>query len=318
MNAVPDDAQEAIELMMRGVSQERLSAFATKLSDFYRQKVPNLPPLKTFEEHLAYLCFRLPATYAALLEVFSRVPGSPQTMLDLGAGPGTAFLAATTQFETKIKATLVERDPIFIDMGKKIIPDPTVTWLQADLNSFETAEKFDLVTISYALGELPTQLFGKVVEFALARTKGHLVIVEPGTPRGYETIITARRILLEKGASCVAPCPHNRSCPIQAGDWCHFATRLPRSRLHRNIKGATLGFEDEKFSYIVMTPETIFQEPYDRIIRAPLHRSGHVHTTLCTYDATIEQKTISRRDKDLFAFAKKAEWGDTLPCILLE
>ena len=37
-------------------------------------------------------------------------------------------------------------------------------------------------------------------------------------------------------------------------DWCHFAARLDRSRAHRQSKHAALGWEDEKFAYVIATP----------------------------------------------------------------
>jgi hypothetical protein len=33
-------------------------------------------------------------------------------------------------------------------------------------------------------------------------------------------------------------------------EWRHFATRFERSSLHRCIKNAELGHEDEKYSYV--------------------------------------------------------------------
>ena len=94
-----------------------------------------------------------------------------------------------------------------------------------------------------------------------AKTRDTLLIVEPGTPAGYRRIIALREQLIASGAHVAAPCPHDGKCPLTAPDWCHFTQRLPRSRAHRQIKGAELPFEDEKFIYVALT-------------RAPLARAS--------------------------------------------
>ena len=86
-----------------------------------------------------------------------------------------------------------------------------------------------------------------------ARTRDTLVIVEPGTPAGYRRIIAMREQLIALGADVAAPCPHRKGCPLAPPDWCHFSQRLPRSQAHKQIKGAELAFEDEKFAYVAMS-----------------------------------------------------------------
>ena len=320
MNALPDSVQEVIEGMMQGVSLERLSTAREKLSGLYKQKIQGLPELKTKDDHLAYLAFRLPATYAALLDIFGRLKerlpdNSIQSLLDFGAGPGTALLAAQTTFDSILTATLIERDSFFIEMGKKLtasLAPFNVNWSQQEFKNLNIEGQFDLSVISYALCELETSLVDSLLDYAFEKTKKALVLVEPGTPRGYETIIYARTRLLQKGGTILAPCPHNKACPIPEGDWCHFSTRLPRSRLHRTIKGAELGYEDEKFSYIVIAKEPQEAQRVDRIIRRPFRGSGFMKFELCTHEGTLQQKTISRKNKELYPLAKKADWGDVL------
>jgi ribosomal protein RSM22 (predicted rRNA methylase) len=77
------------------------------------------------------------------------------------------------------------------------------------------------------------------------------------------------------------------------------------------LKEGSLGYEDEKFCYLIAskTPGALFS---NRIIRHPLKQSGHVRLTLCTDQGKIEEKTISRKDKSLYRQARDSEWGDCI------
>jgi ribosomal protein RSM22 (predicted rRNA methylase) len=148
----------------------------------------------------------------------------------------------------------------------------------------------------------------RVVERAWAATSGALAIVEPGTPAGYRLILAARERLLALGGFTVAPCPHDRPCPLGERDWCHFAVRLPRSPEHRAAKGARVGHEDEKFSYVVIGREEVARTPV-RILRHPQVRGGHVRLELCAGDG-LHSVVVSKRDREAFREARKASWGD--------
>jgi len=308
LNSLPDFVTETLEKELEGISLKKIQPFVEKLSQFYRMQVPNLPVITTREEHLAYLATRLPATYAAVFEVLRALPFQPHSLLDLGAGPGTAWMAASELFDLT-RATLVERDMYFTELGKKLCGDKP-RWVSADFVDYVPDEKYDLITISYAIGELDQEKVTQVVQKALDSCTGAVVIVEPGTPRGYSSILRARDAFIEQGANLLAPCPHAMRCPLKDGDWCHFKTRLPRTKIHQYLKGASLGYEDEKFSYIVASKTMKQQARYDRVIREPEHRSGHSFITLCTHAGAFEQKTVSRRDKEVYNEVKRARWGD--------
>ena len=135
-----------------------------------------------------------------------------------------------------------------------------------------------------------------------------IAFVEPGTPAGYRRILEARAAVIEAGGFTVAPCPHDLPCPLPADDWCHFAVRLPRSKLHRRAKGVELGYEDEKFSYAVLSREPAAKAPA-RIIRQPQVRSGHVHLVTSEPDG-IHARTVSRKQGAAYKNARGAAWGD--------
>jgi ribosomal protein RSM22 (predicted rRNA methylase) len=134
-------------------------------------------------------------------------------------------------------------------------------------------------------------------------------LIEPGTPDGFRRIHAARALLLESGAHLVAPCPHHGTCPMfNTGDWCHFAARVERTAEHRRLKSAALGYEDEKFSYVVASKQPV-PLPDSRILRHPLIHPGHMRLTLCRPN-TPELKTVTKSHKAVWRYARKLEWGD--------
>jgi ribosomal protein RSM22 (predicted rRNA methylase) len=164
----------------------------------------------------------------------------------------------------------------------------------------------DLVIAAYSLGEIQADLIARL--WAAARVA--LVVIEPGTPRGTAAIAAMREQLLSMGAHMAAPCPAAMPCPLRDPDWCHFAARVERTSLHRRLKRAELGYEDEKFSYVavVREPVEIFGA---RVLRHPQHRPGLIELELCTAAGTRHER-ISKRDKDRFRAARKTTWGSRL------
>ena len=174
----------------------------------------------------------------------------------------------------------------------------------------------DIVTVCYVLGELPPPDQADLVArcAASATPGGAVVVVEPGTPAGYARILAARDGLLAAGLRLAAPCPHGRACPIAfTNDWCHFAARVNRSGLHRRVKGGELGYEDEKFSYVVgfAGPDTL--APMGRVLRHPVQRKGLVTLQVCTVDDGAGPELVSRRQGDRYRAARDLAWGDAWP-----
>jgi ribosomal protein RSM22 (predicted rRNA methylase) len=148
-----------------------------------------------------------------------------------------------------------------------------------------------------------------MVRAAWMKSGSLLAIIEPGTPQGFRRVHAARALLLESGGHIVAPCPHAGTCPMFAtGDWCHFAVRLERTAEHRRLKSGALGYEDEKFSYIVVSTEQVGL-PESRVLRHPLIHPGHMRLTLCRPERS-ESRTITRSQKPLWRYARKLSWGD--------
>jgi len=97
-------------------------------------------------------------------------------------------------------------------------------------------------------------------------------------------------------------------CPLAAPDWCHFAVRVERSRLHRRLKGGELGYEDEKFSYVAAVREKA-GAGWARILRHPWQEKGAVRLELCTAEG-LRTRRVTRSEKSAFRAARKASWGE--------
>jgi ribosomal protein RSM22 (predicted rRNA methylase) len=73
------------------------------------------------------------------------------------------------------------------------------------------------------------------------------------------------------------------------------------------LKGADLGYEDEKFSYIAVTREQVAPAPA-RIIRRPVQMPGLIQLEVCTPGGT-ETVKVTKRDREAFRAARRSMWG---------
>jgi ribosomal protein RSM22 (predicted rRNA methylase) len=170
------------------------------------------------------------------------------------------------------------------------------------------AQPADLVVASYMVGEIDEAERTALTGLMWEKTREVLVVVEPGTPAGYARIMVLRAQLIAAGGYVAAPCPHDKECPLQAPDWCHFSQRLSRSRAHMQVKGAEVPFEDERFSYVVLTRTPIATHP-SRVLAQPEVGKAEVTAKLCTPNGLSIAK-VPRRAKADYARARRWRWGD--------
>ena len=318
MSALPGFVTAALGAKLQNVSRSDLRTRAQRISDSYRGRGTS-GVIRSELDALAYAIVRMPATYAAVRAALAQasevIPdAAPRSLLDIGAGPGTATWAARDAWPSLTRATLVDENPHLLALAEAMqapalelsAQHGTIT---ASLAGGATA---DVVMASYVLAELP--------DAALRATLGRLwdtaafllVVVEPGTPDGFKRILACRDILIARGAQIVAPCSHDGRCPLADGPrWCHFSARVPRSRDHLLVKDANVPFEDEKFSYLVAGKGFPPLDRGRRILATPKVDKSAVTLTVCTPDVP-EQRRVARRDKDDYRMAKRLDWGDAI------
>lgn len=314
---LPVELQEAIESLIQSQSTKHLREAREKVSADYRQGIASANAFQNKGQLLSYLITRMPATYAANAKVFQAIRQRlPQfqcrSLLDLGAGPGTASWAALETFPELAKLHLIERESKAIDIGKKLSPLwKGAHWECASLESNWQIGPTDLAILSYVFAEMSQEKSRLLLERLMKENISLVAIIEPGTPKGFERIRFFREIALQKGAQIIAPCPHPYECPMQGKDWCHFSARVERTRLHRQLKEGSLGYEDEKFSYLVFANSSFVLEPIEgRLVRAPLKGSGFVKLPVCAKEGKLKEITVTRSDKEKYRLARDMEWGD--------
>lgn len=299
---LPNPVRRVIEERADEIGFSALARAADELSAAYRES--RKPRLTDNERIAAYLVTRMPATYAAVHKVLFELHDLPiATVLDVGAGTGAASLAAR-QYFPQAEITMVERDSAMADSARLFFPGGV--GLLACPAREARLPGHDLVIASYSVGEMGASVWKRLWEAARVA----LIVIEPGTPRGFDLIRTIRTGLIDAGAHIIAPCPGAMPCPIVTPDWCHFAARVERSSLHRRIKHGELGYEDEKFSYIAAARQTVTPTPA-RIIRHPQIQPGLIVLETCTTSG-LRTERVTKRDRDAFRKARRAVWGGTV------
>jgi ribosomal protein RSM22 (predicted rRNA methylase) len=251
------------------------------------------------------------ASLNALTEIVPDL--APETLLDVGAGPGTASWAAAEAFSSLQDFTLLDANATLSRLALELARDSTrladCRYLPGDAGAnLAEVSQADLVVASYVIGELSESDQRKLAEAMWAKARHALVVIEPGTPAGYARILALRQQLIAAGAYVAAPCPHEKPCPLAAPDWCHFSQRLPRSQAHRQIKGAEVPFEDERFIYVALT-RTPPATRAARVLAPPDVSKAEITAKLCTGEGLAITKA-PRRDKAAYASARRWRWGD--------
>jgi ribosomal protein RSM22 (predicted rRNA methylase) len=317
--SLPAELKAAIEAKLQGLRRSEIALRAARISQTYRGGGGSAA-IRSEADALAYALARMPATYAAVTASLAALSEAapdfaPKSMLDVGAGPGTASFAATAAFPTLKGFALVDSNPalrtLALDLAQANSRFTDLTYPICDaLAAIRKADAADLVIASYVMGEVGETEQGELAKSMWAKSAKALLIVEPGTPAGYARIISLRAQLVAAGAHVVAPCPHDDTCPLSAPDWCHFAQRLPRSRAHKQVKGAELPYEDEKFAFVSLTREAPARRP-SRVLRQPVVNKAEVAAKLCTAEGLVLAR-IPRRDKIGYAQARRWRWGEAV------
>ncbi|MFI5871282.1 small ribosomal subunit Rsm22 family protein [Streptomyces sp. NPDC051445] len=320
--SVSEALRGALTDLLDGLPPKQAGQAVDRLIASYRGATPtDAPILRDRADVAAYAAYRMPATFEAVrsaLEAFAdAVPQwAPRSHTDVGGGTGAATWAVSSTWAGMRPVTVLDWAEPALALGREVAAaNPALRdtrWQRARIGTALTLDPVDLVTVSYVLNELAAPDRATLVDTAASAAQA-VVIVEPGTPDGYARVIEARDRLIAAGFRVAAPCPHSAACPIVPGtDWCHFSARVSRSSLHRQVKGGSLPYEDEKFSYVAAARLPV-SPASSRVVRRPQIRKGQVLLDLCEAEERLSRTTVTKKHGDLYRAARDADWGDVWP-----
>lgn len=317
---LPIELRQKIAELTAEVKAGELKSAAQGLSARYRQaRADGRSLLGGAADVLSYAAARMPATYAAVywcLEKLTEVCGEAASLTDVGAGTGAAGWAADAWFDLE-HITFCERDKNMAAVGRSLATVAesealrSAEWRDFDLAGEANLPAADLVTASYVLNELSEEAALAAAQKMWQAAGRVMLIVEPGTPKAFARLLKIREKLCSGGAKVLAPCPHNGKCPLVGDDWCHFACRVARSKLHKQLKAASMGYEDEKFCFMAFGRQAA-SESYGRVIKPVKVNKASVALEVCRSDGTIARQNVAARDKANYKAAKKCDWGDKI------
>jgi ribosomal protein RSM22 (predicted rRNA methylase) len=144
----------------------------------------------------------MPGTYAAVAASLNALMEidpdfAPLSLLDIGAGPGTATWAASEAFTSLETFTLLDANTALRDLATDLVTSqPRLETLRYDAGdarkALADATEADLVVASYVINELSESERAAFADTLWAKTRNILLVVEPGTPAGYSHHRVAR------------------------------------------------------------------------------------------------------------------------------
>src|SRR3954447_8292165 len=110
--SLPAELQTALSSRLEGLSRHDAAQRAARISQTYREGGTS-GGIRSNSDALAYALARMPATYAAVTAALNalreiRPDFAPHTLLDIGAGPGTASWAAVEAFTSLTSIALAD------------------------------------------------------------------------------------------------------------------------------------------------------------------------------------------------------------------
>src|ERR1700754_3258232 len=160
---LPAELKAALDGKLRGFSRSDAAARAASISETYRGGGGS-GTIRSEVDALAYALARMPATYAAVTASLNALveirPGfAPLSLLDVGAGPGTATWAAAEAFSSLRNFALLDANTALRTLALELAHDSHrlryMAYRRGEARAaLADSEAADLVVASYMIGEI--------------------------------------------------------------------------------------------------------------------------------------------------------------------
>lgn len=283
------------------VSAFEIARAVQKQSDYYIQFPFGKTPWKEKEAQVAQVFYYLPLNYLRNLSVATEIINlfpelKNKSVIDFGSGLGAAaFAIQEVLYPTHLHAVEISEDAQRI--SKQLGAVHAFSQELSESIASDTVGWF-----SYSLTEIKNPM-------PLVSAFDHLVIVEPSTQKDSQALINLRQTLIDAGYHILAPCTHQKKCPLQGNrsDFCHdkiyfeLTEDLLEIENHLNWKNSDL-----TFSYLVASRTLSSKNTNQiRIIGDAQFEKGKARQMICRGE-NREFFSWLDRDESYYAIARGA------------
>jgi SAM-dependent methyltransferase len=232
----------------------------------------------------AYLLWWWPQTYAKMEAALRMAPMPRQPrILDVGAGPGPAALAAVD---------LLGGEATCFDLSDDALAEARALGVRHTTRELPS-QSFDLTLAANLMSEVsdPLPLVRKLT--------GTIVIIEPALRETGRALLRLRDTLLAEGFRALAPCLTQKPCPALASpkDWCTGEVRWTPPRYFQQLADATGLRADELLSFApLVLARSAPQPPLGvwRVVGVPPPEKGKKRVWICSDEGRV---ALGRLDK---------------------
>ncbi len=236
---------------------KHLAGCVKQLSDFYIKNPSAATPWHEAWCQVAYACYFLPLNVIRFKALWKRLQSQDEfksqwqqmnQWVDFGAGFGNVFFGLGDQVREFKKSVLIEQSSYARGWLKELTTNGEIKVVQKH-DSSTIVDHQTVITLSNSLTEIQNlELWMKDC--------GLVIIMEPSSFLDSRNLINVRQQLIEEGWRVLAPCTHQKACPMLQGqtDWCHDITGWMMPDWFKQIENH-LPFKNQEltFSYLVAT-----------------------------------------------------------------